>query len=111
MGITLIGAAAVIPVMYALHSGSLAAMLVLVPLMIGLCGCMGGLMTSIGPQIYPAGVRATGYNLGALGMCELRTLQAACVQGAHVCSGKGVPGYSMKDGMLYAGNKLHTLAS
>eukprot|EP00878_Enallax_costatus_P009882 GHUV01010319.1.p1 GENE.GHUV01010319.1~~GHUV01010319.1.p1 ORF type:complete len:550 (+),score=105.42 GHUV01010319.1:1185-2834(+) len=66
MGISLIGAAVVIPVMYALHSGSLAAMFTLVPFMIGLCGCLGGLMTSIGPQIYPAGVRATGYNLGAL---------------------------------------------
>ncbi|KAI8467534.1 MAG: major facilitator superfamily domain-containing protein [Monoraphidium minutum] len=52
------------PALLWLHTGSMAALFVALPLMIALCGTLGGLMTSIGPQIYPAAVRASGYNLG-----------------------------------------------
>lgn len=53
-----------IPVMFGLHSSAFVVVLLMVTLMLGACGCMGGLLTSIGPEMYPAGVRITGYALG-----------------------------------------------
>jgi len=54
MGMTVVLAAIAIPALLALHSGSLVALWLLLPLVLGGCGCLGGLMTSIGPSIYPA---------------------------------------------------------
>jgi hypothetical protein len=60
VGLTIIDAAIVIPLLLWCQSGSLAATWVAPMLVIGLlCGSMGGLMTSIGPQVFPAGVRVS----------------------------------------------------
>jgi hypothetical protein len=60
VGLTVIDAAIVIPVLLWCQAGSLAATWVAPILVIGLlCGSMGGLMTSIGPQVFPAGVRVS----------------------------------------------------
>jgi hypothetical protein len=59
-----VGAVAILPVMVVLQQGSPVGLWLLSPLMVGLCGVLSGLMTTIGPQIYPPAVRTTGYNLG-----------------------------------------------
>lgn len=57
-------AAAIMPVMAVIQTAHPVGLWLLLPLMIGACGLIGGIMTTIGPQIYPPAVRATGYNLG-----------------------------------------------
>jgi MHS family proline/betaine transporter-like MFS transporter len=64
MGISTIMGALVVPALLWLDTGTLAALFIAVPGMLGLAGLLGGLFTSIGPQIYPSAVRASGYNLG-----------------------------------------------
>lgn len=59
MGITAFNAAVSIPLLLYLHSGSVVAQWLLLPLMLGVTGVCGGLMTSIGPQIFPAAVRVS----------------------------------------------------
>lgn len=55
-------AAAVMPVMQVVaHPVGL---WLLLPVMLGATGIIGGIMTTIGPAIYPPAVRASGYNLG-----------------------------------------------
>jgi len=54
MGVTAVLAIICIPALMALHTGSHVALWLLLPLMLGSSGCLGGLMTSIGPCIYPA---------------------------------------------------------
>jgi len=53
-----------LPVMVVLQTGHAVGMWLLLPLMLGVTGALGGVMTTIGPQIYPPAVRASGYNIG-----------------------------------------------
>jgi hypothetical protein len=62
MVVTGVLAAAVMPVMQIV--GHPVGMWLLLPLLLGATGVIGGIMTTIGPAIYPPAVRATGYNLG-----------------------------------------------
>ncbi|WIA20644.1 hypothetical protein OEZ85_005023 [Tetradesmus obliquus] len=64
MGLSLGVVATSIPVMFALHAGSFVYLMVLLPAMLGVAGVMGGVLSSIGPQMYPAAVRVTGFTLG-----------------------------------------------
>jgi hypothetical protein len=57
-------AAVIMPVMAVIQTANPVGLWLLLPLMVGACGLIGGIMTTIGPQIYPPAVRATGYNLG-----------------------------------------------
>lgn len=57
-------AVAIMPVMVVIQTGSPVGLWLLLPVMVGLTGILGGIMTTIGPQIYPPAVRASGYNLG-----------------------------------------------
>lgn len=57
-------AVAVMPVLAVLQSGFPLGLWLLVPMLLGVAGIIGGLMTTIGPQIYPPAVRTSGYNLG-----------------------------------------------
>ncbi|WIA36065.1 hypothetical protein OEZ86_007421 [Tetradesmus obliquus] len=64
VGLTAVGAAICTPLLLWCATGSVAATWVAPMLVCGLlCGSMGGLLTSIGPQVFPAGVRTSGYNL------------------------------------------------
>lgn len=60
---TIIIAAVTVPVLMCLEAGYAVGIWLLLPLMFALCGITGGLMTTIGPTIYPAAVRASGYNI------------------------------------------------
>jgi hypothetical protein len=71
MALSLGVAAISIPVMFTLQSGTFVFLVVLMPCMLGLAGCMGGLISSIGPQMYPSAVRATGFTLSELTECSL----------------------------------------
>ncbi|WIA30903.1 hypothetical protein OEZ86_000955 [Tetradesmus obliquus] len=64
MALVVAGAAICIPVLLALHTGSLVAVFLLLPLMMGITGLLGGFNVSILPLMYPAGVRASGFNIG-----------------------------------------------
>ncbi|WIA40964.1 hypothetical protein OEZ86_004614 [Tetradesmus obliquus] len=64
MGLSLGVVATSIPVMFALNAGSFVYLMVLLPAMLGVAGVMGGVLSSIGPQMYPAAVRVTGFTLG-----------------------------------------------
>lgn len=55
-------AAAIMPVMQL--AGHPVGLWLLMPLMLGLVGVIGGIMTTVGPAIFPSAVRASGYNLG-----------------------------------------------
>jgi hypothetical protein len=65
MAMILVSAAICLPVLLALHTGSLVALFLLLPLMMGITGSLGGFNVSIVPLMYPAGVRASGFNIGA----------------------------------------------
>ena len=54
----------IMPVTAVLQTGHPVGLWLLMPLMLGVTGLMGGIMTTIGPQIYPPAVRASGFNLG-----------------------------------------------
>lgn len=65
VGLTAVGAAICTPLLLWCATGSVAATWVAPMLVCGLlCGSMGGLLTSIGPQVFPAGVRVS-----ACGLC------------------------------------------
>lgn len=64
MVVTGVIAAAIMPVMVVIQTAHPVGLWLLLPLMVGTCGILGGIMTTIGPQIYPAAVRASGYNIG-----------------------------------------------
>jgi hypothetical protein len=64
MGLSLGVVATSIPVMFALHKGAFVYLMVLLPCMLAVAGCMGGVISSIGPQMYPSAVRVTGFTLG-----------------------------------------------
>jgi hypothetical protein len=66
MALSLGVAATSIPVMFALQSGKFVFLVVLLPGMLGVAGCLGGVISSIGPQMYPSAVRVTGFTLGEL---------------------------------------------
>jgi hypothetical protein len=66
MSCIVIEAAICIPVLLALHTGSLVALFLLLPLMMGITGLLAGFNVAILPLLYPAGVRASGFNIGAL---------------------------------------------
>jgi hypothetical protein len=48
--------------MLVIETGHAVGVWLLLPLLLALCGVFAGCMTTIGPQIYPPAVRATGYN-------------------------------------------------
>lgn len=64
MAFTGVLAVATMPVFAVFQTGNRVGLWMLLPLMLGLTGLIGGVMTTIGPQIYPPAVRASGYNLG-----------------------------------------------
>lgn len=64
LAVTGVVTTASLPAMVAIESGHALGLWLVMPLMLGLAGVLGGIMTSIGPQIYPPAVRTTGYNLG-----------------------------------------------
>eukprot|EP00775_Hariotina_reticulata_P014553 gene14553-14684_t len=52
-----------LPILLALHTGHLAAAFLCLPVMMALTGMMGGFNCCISPLLYPAGVRASGFNI------------------------------------------------
>jgi hypothetical protein len=64
MVINAFGGLASIPVYLALPQASLQMHQVLSAGMVGLVGLQAGFMTSLGPQLYPVGLRVSGYGLG-----------------------------------------------
>lgn len=60
---TAVIAIVILPLMMLLESGHALALWLIVPALIGSTAIPGGIMTSVGPQIYTPATRTTGYNL------------------------------------------------
>jgi hypothetical protein len=69
------GGAICLPVLLGLQTGNLVALFLLLPLMMGITGLLGGFNVSILPLLYPPGVRASGFNIGA---CTTTSIAYAC---------------------------------
>lgn len=64
LSVTVLLGVVALPVMVVLQTGHAVGLWLLLPLMLGGAGGLGGIMTTIGPQIYPPAVRTSGYNIG-----------------------------------------------
>jgi hypothetical protein len=61
---TAVVATAALPFLVVLETGHPIGMWLLLPLLLGSTGVLGGIMTTVGPLMYPPAVRTSGYNLG-----------------------------------------------
>jgi hypothetical protein len=102
MACIVVGAAVSLPALLGLHSGNLVALFLLLPLMMGITGLLGGFNVSILPLLYPAGVRASGFNIGAcsymhqVAFSNSRGLELVLAG----CSAEAVPGGKSVGGLL-----------